>query len=127
MKRTLILAVLILALALSACGKQPAPAETPAAEPAASSEPAQAGEPATIANPWRDVAEEEAKALCPASFVVPEGAENVRWSVLDPDADTSGAPGALVQLSFDQYGLNFTAREQVTGDAGADISEAQSQ
>lgn len=122
MKRTLILAVLILALALSACGKQTAPAETPAAEPAASSEPAQAGEPAAIANPWRDVAEEEAKALCPASFVVPEGAENVRWSVLDPNADTSGAPGALVQLSFDQHGLNFTAREQVTGDAGADIS-----
>ena len=123
MKRTLIVAVLILALALSACGKQQAAVETqPAAEPAQSSEPAPDSASVGLANPWRDVMEEEAKALCPASFIVPEGAENARWSVLDPAADSSGAPGALVQLDFDLYGMNFTAREQVTGDPDADIS-----
>ncbi len=75
-----------------------------------------------LANPWRDVSEEEAKELCIKSFKAPEGAENVCWSVMDAAADESGVPGALVQVNFDWNGLNFTAREQITGEEEADIS-----
>ena len=117
MKRTLIAAVLILALALSACGQQKA-----AEESRQGSEPAQAAEPAQIPNPWRDVTEEEAMALCPNSFVVPEGAENARWSVMENGPESGGVPGPLVQLTFDWYGTSYTAREQVTGDTETDLS-----
>ena len=82
----------------------------------------QDGESAEMANPWRDISENEAKEICPDSFGAPEGAENISWSVLDSAADPSGVPGALVQLAFELYGNTFTAREQVTGDPEADIS-----
>ena len=100
MKRVLIVAVLVLALmlALVACGQKAAVEEA--------SVPAQ----------------EEAQALCAKSFNVPEGAENVVWSVNDSVADASGVPGALVQVAFDLNGMSFTAREQVTGDTEVDNS-----
>ena len=69
-----------------------------------------------IANPWRNVTEAEARKMFPRSFSVPAGAENVSWSVMESDSET------LLQLSFDLYGENFTAREQVTNDKSADIS-----
>ena len=69
-----------------------------------------------MANPWRDVTEEEAKALCPNSFSAPEGAENVYWSVME------SGERPLVQLFFDLNGYSFTAREQATGDEAADLS-----
>ena len=69
-----------------------------------------------LANPWREITEEEAKALCPLSVAVPDGAENVQWSVME------SAEEPLVQLSFDLDGNFFTARAQVTGDPEADIS-----
>ena len=75
-----------------------------------------------LANPWREVTEDEAKELCIESFAAPEGAENVSWLVLDAAADPSGIPGALVQLSFDLDGNHFTAREQMTGDEAVDAS-----
>ncbi len=105
-------------LALASCGAQKA--EDTQAEDAKAEE-TQAEEP-QLANPWRDITEDEARELCPNSFGVPEGAENVRWSVMDSAADPSGVPGALVQLSFDLDGNSFTAREQVTGDKEADQS-----
>ena len=77
---------------------------------------------AQIANPWREITEAEAKAFCPKTFCVPEGAQNVRWSVMDSAADPSGVPGALVQLSFDLNSNSFTAREQITGDEEVDQS-----
>lgn len=81
-----------------------------------------AGDAIGMANPWREVSEDEAKELCIKSFSVPEGAENAAWSVMEAAADPSGVPGALVQLSFELDGLDFTAREQVTGDETPDIS-----
>ncbi|GEM_PF-1580915 len=75
-----------------------------------------------IANPWRSLTEDEAKALCPESFSAPEGAEKAEWSILEAIADPSGTPGALIQLSFDLDGRHFTAREQVTADPEADQS-----
>ena len=102
MKKATVLAVLILALALSACGKKDEPPQT--------------------GNPWREITEAEAKEICPASFRMPEGAQNAQWTVLESAADPSGVPGPLVQLSFDLDGNRFHAREQVTGDSAIDQS-----
>ena len=97
MKKALVLMALILLLCLAACG-----------------EAQQEGMP----NPWHDISETEAAELCPASFVVPEGAENAAWSVM---TDGTDAP-PLVQLTFDLDGNSFTAREQATNDRDADIA-----
>lgn len=99
--------MIIMLFALAACGQQKTAAKAPVDY-----------EPVQIANPWRDITEAEAKAICPKSFDVPEGAENAVWSVMD-QSDTQSA---LVQLSFNLYGMDFTAREQVTGNTEADIS-----
>ena len=91
MKRTVSFALMILMVfALAACGLPKTAVETPV-EP----------ESVQIANPWRDITEAEAKAICPKSFDVPEGAENAVWSVMEP----SGTQSALVQLAFDLYGM----------------------
>jgi len=109
MKKSILIAVLIV-LFIAVCG-QAVMVRQP-----------QSSDPVQLANPWRDITEAEAKELCPKSFNVPEGAENVQWKVLDSAADPSGVPGPLVQLSFDLYGNSFTAREQVTGDEEVDQS-----
>ncbi|MCR5576273.1 MAG: hypothetical protein K6F56_04630 [Oscillospiraceae bacterium] len=109
-KRICLLLAVCLLLTLAACGHGHGAASAPVSEAV------------QIPNPWRDVTEDEAKALCPASFTVPDGAENARWSVMEAGADPSGVPGALVQLSFDLDGNHFTAREQRTDDRDADIS-----
>ena len=115
MKSKIVIVALALMLILTACGQSGKTAEAPQ-----SSEAPQSGGSVQIANPWRDVTEDEAKTLCPRSFGVPEGAENATWHVLDSVADASGVPGPLVQLSFERDGLDFTAREQVTGDEEID-------
>ena len=111
MKKVILFVIPVMLLLLTACGRT-----SPAAELS------QSGESAGMANPWREITEAEAKELCPKSFSVPEGAENVVWSAMDPAADPSGTTGALVQLSFDLYGMRFTAREQLTGDKEVDQS-----
>ena len=70
-----------------------------------------------LANPWRSVTEEEARELYPVSFSIPEGAENVGWSVMEAEG---AAP--LLQLTFDLNDNAFTAREQKTDDGEADIA-----
>ena len=106
MKKTIVLILLLAMLSVTGCTRPRPAAETP-----------QTGVSVQIPNPWRDVTEAEAKTLCPGSLRAPEGAENVRWSVME----TGGAP-ALVQLIFDMNGYSYTAREQVTDDSAADIS-----
>ena len=61
--------------------------------------------------------EEEARELYPVSFSIPEGAENVGWSVMEAEG---AAP--LLQLMFDLNDNAFTAREQKTDDGEADIA-----
>ena len=105
-------------------------AKTAAAETSGTAKTASAGTSDTagasagdwIANPWKEITENEAGKIYPGTFHVPAGAENVSWTVLDAEADPSGMPGALVQLSFDLDGNNFTAREQRTGSKDVDQS-----
>ena len=93
-----------------------------AAEAAPDGDTAQAAGSTSIANPWRDITEAEARALYPDIFVVPAGAENAVWSALDAPTEPDEAAGPLVQLDFDLDGNSFTAREQRTGSKDTDIS-----
>lgn len=114
MRRKQAIAALAILVGLAVC------AQSGCADSHSPSDDTQSGQNVQIANPWRDITETEAKELCPHSFGVPDGAENVVWSAVDADAED--VSGALVQLSFDLNGDSFTAREQVTGDKAADIS-----
>ncbi len=115
MKRTIALILLFAMLMLAGCG-QSAPTAEPAQNEPADGTP-ESGEAAQIANPWREIGEAEARALEAGALRAPEGAENARWSVME-----AAGQAPLVQLSFDLDGLSFTAREQLTDDAAADVS-----
>ena len=110
------LAALFLLVPAAACA-----AKVPAGDTSGAGETSPASAPETaqaqIPNPWRDLSEEEALALCGGSLRVPEGAQNARWSAME-----SGAEPVLVQLVFDLDGLSFTARAQASQDPAADIS-----
>ena len=120
MKKTIAMLMTgLMVLSLAACGNAQAPAEEPAPEAVteASTE-AATQESAEIANPWRDATEEECNQIAVNGFSAPEGATNVKWSIMD-----SGEAGKeLVQMTFDLDRLSYTAREQVTGDEAQDIS-----
>ena len=96
MKRAVLIALLVLSLmlALAACGQNAAVEEASA--------PAEEEGSVSMANPWREVTQEEAQAACTRSFNIPEGAENVKWSIMDAAADPSGVAGAMVQAVFDR-------------------------
>lgn len=110
MKLRIFLALTALCLLITACGMQEQTRSIPEDTAQKSVETGASREPAQIGNPWRDVTQEEAKALCPALFTVPEGAGNVNWSVMETEGSNP-----LVQLVFDLDGLRFTARAQETG------------
>nr|MCR5032211.1 hypothetical protein [Lachnospiraceae bacterium] len=119
-----------LLLTMTACGAaesvQPeiTAVETTAAETTAAETTAQTSEETAteetasvgLANPWREITEEEAMQYAPNMFSVPEGAQNAVWSVMEAEEEP------LVQVMFDLDGNTFTAREQVTGDEYKDIS-----
>ena len=109
--KVIIAMFLIGVLALTACGKE-APSAPESTEPTETAETM-----VSMANPWVDCTEEEAKTHVPRLFQVPEGAENVAWSVMHPEEDRP-----LVQVAFDLDGLSYNARAQVTGDDAEDIS-----
>ncbi len=76
-----------------------------------------------IANPWKEISEEEASALVPNLFKAPDEATNIRWSSVQVQVtEESQFLGPLVQLSFELDGLNYTAREQFVSDASVDVS-----
>ncbi|MBR5361127.1 MAG: hypothetical protein IK123_09590 [Lachnospiraceae bacterium] len=79
-----------------------------------------------MANPWRDITEEEALKDSVRLFKAPEGAENVCWRILDSAADDKTGKGPLIELDFDipdEYQtLSFTARYQYGADEDGDIS-----
>ena len=80
------------------------------------------GNAAGMADPWAEITEEEAHDHCPQLFKVPDGAEVQAWMVCENLADPSTGAGPVVQLSFAQYGMNFTARAQKGVSEDADIS-----
>lgn len=76
----------------------------------------------TVANPWHECTEEEAYVDAPNGFSAPEGATNVKWSMMEDDP-SEYALGPMVQMTFDFDGSSFTAREQATtGEEVTDIS-----
>ena len=75
-----------------------------------------------MANPWVEITEEEAHGYCPQLFKAPDGAEAQAWMVCGDLADPSTGVGPMIQLSFAQYGMNFTARAQKGVSEAADIS-----
>lgn len=76
-------------------------------------------------DPWREITEDEALQY-PRMFVVPEGASNTVWRVLDSAADAKEGKAPLVELDFDikdEYGSqSFTARYQYGAGEDNDIS-----
>ena len=70
-----------------------------------------------IANPWRDITEDEAAVTVPRLFTSPEGAQNVKWSVME---DGNKQP-PMAQLVFTLDETEYTARAQV-GTEEEDIS-----
>ncbi|MBR6159288.1 MAG: hypothetical protein IKQ40_03215 [Lachnospiraceae bacterium] len=85
--------------------------------------PQQGGEENTyVANPWRDCTEDEAYQYGPNGFSAPEGAENIRWSLMLPDNDPKNDHETMVELDFDLDGISYFAREQAVGDTNEDIS-----
>ncbi len=75
-----------------------------------------------LANPWRECTEEEAYQYGPNGFSAPEGATNVKWSIMEAESETA-LPGTMVQMSFEMDGTKLVAREQpVSGEEIVDIS-----
>lgn len=74
--------------------------------------------------PAKEITFEEAQAALPNVFNVPEGAENVSWSILEASDENSGSKafGPLIQLTFDLGRLSYTAREQFARNSDVDIS-----
>lgn len=84
-------------------------------------------EPAVgIANPWREITEEEATQNYPRMFKVPDGATNAVWRILDSAADDATGKGPLIELDFDiadEYGSQqFCARYEYGTSEDEDIS-----
>ena len=61
-----------------------------------------------IGNPWRDVDADEIAEVMNAGFIIPDGATDVHYSIMDE--------GPLAQADFTYDGLDFTARMQRTDD-----------
>ena len=127
MKKTIAFIITgLTALSLVACGQTAeAPAEAPAEETvqeAVEETDPEKEEAVGMANPWRDITEEEANSIYAKLFKAPEGATDVKWSIMDSAADPSGFPGPLVQMMFTLDGREFTARMQTAPEDSADIS-----
>ncbi|MCR5580935.1 MAG: hypothetical protein K6F66_05050 [Pseudobutyrivibrio sp.] len=101
-----------MAVSLLACGNDSDTTTATETEEASTTE----EQSAQVANPWRDITEEEAVELVPNCFKAPDGATNIAWSVMESEENP------LVQLCFDWNDNTYTAREQVTADESVDIS-----
>ena len=114
-KRNLIITALLTMAVMAGCGDTKSPEAAPETEEAAvTEETAEVG----MANPWRDSTEEEARAAIPRMFKAPEGAKDLRWTMMDDASEYS----PMVDLQFVLDGMTFDARAMVTGDDYEDIS-----
>ncbi len=141
-KSLLVLALMgIMVVNVAACGQAKVEPEAPATEETASETaaedaeaatedtetPAESSEEATdapvgLANPWRDCEEADVWDYAPNGFSAPEGASNVKWSLMEVEDNTT-LPGTMVQMTFDLDDISFVARQQpVAGEEIVDIS-----
>ncbi len=79
-----------------------------------------------LANPWRDVSEEEATEGRERIFKAPDYASNITWRIMDPNNDPDDDKEPLVELDFDiadEYSTrSFTARYRKDAEPEDDIS-----
>ncbi len=126
MKKKIVYLIMAGMLMLTGCGganeEQSAEASSETTEAndaeAGNTEMSSDSEETQLANPWRDITEEEAKNGSVRLFTIPEGAENVTWSMMESKGDE--AP--LIQATFTLDGKEFTARTQYGASEFADIS-----
>lgn len=127
MKKKILTATTLVTVALfaAACGSQTGDAPQTADVEESTADTAETEETNVgMANPWRDCTEEEATQYTVNGFKAPEGATNVRWSLMEA-ADPNTLPGTMVQLTYDLDNAEITAREQaVSGEEITDISGA---
>ena len=111
---------LILSLALAGCASVNVNVKTDESAGESSEEPM-----VGMAKPWRDITAEEA-AKYPRMFVVPEGASNVAWRIMDSGADAKTGKEPLIELDYDiadEFGTtSFCARYQYGAGENEDIS-----
>ena len=69
-----------------------------------------------IANPWHDITEEEALAMCEGLFKAPDGAEAVVWRVMDQ------GEVPLIEMEFTYDDQTYTARVQEALNGDDDIT-----
>ena len=115
-KQSLFLLTIILSLTLTGCASVNVNVKT-----AEEKEEPMAG----MANPWREITEEEA-AEYPRMFVAPKDAVNTVWRILDSASDEKTGVGPLVELDYDivdEYGSqSYNARYQYGAAESDDIS-----
>ncbi|MBO4457445.1 MAG: hypothetical protein J5802_06985 [Butyrivibrio sp.] len=75
--------------------------------------------PETLPSTWEDITEEEANEDTVRLFKIPEGAENVQWSM----KGTGDSEYPLIQAKFVLDGVEYTARTQYGASENSDISE----
>ena len=128
MKRLLVVSALILSLTTAGCST--VNVNINSTDSKEKQEDSTAGESpeepmAGIANPWREISEEEA-AQNPRMFIAPEGASNIVWRILDAAADEKTGAGPVIELDFDiedESGTkSFNARYQYGAGESDDIS-----
>ncbi|MCR5670218.1 MAG: hypothetical protein K6G10_04370 [Butyrivibrio sp.] len=129
MKKKIVYLMIAGMIALTGCGSaakgEDAGAESifvaqdEAEETAGASENAEGGSEGEVglANPWRDINEEEVIDEV-RIFIVPEGSTNIQWSKME----TADSESPLIQVTFDLDGLSYTARYQYGAPEYADIS-----
>ena len=71
---------------------------------------------AGLANPWKEITEDEAAQNTARLFIVPEGAQNVVWKMME------SGENPLIEADFTLDGLDFIARTQYGTPEYEDIS-----
>ena len=111
---SLLLCLVVLSL-VSACGKKP-DAKTQDPDNAETASEINDEENTQVVNPVTELTEKEAKDIYDNIFYVPQEALNVKWSKLENSDSSALSNQPIVQLDFKLDRLEFSAREQKTGE-----------
>ncbi|MCR5774204.1 MAG: hypothetical protein K6G42_03880 [Lachnospiraceae bacterium] len=100
--RGIIMALTFMLLLSGCAGKQPDQNAAQNADQNAG-ESGEQGNTAQVANPWKyGVSAEDVKKLTGMEFIVPEGAENVSYAIMEAEG--------LAEMKFDLDGMSYCAR-----------------